>query len=546
MFRLLLLLFFYSNLIFAQLPLVRQWDVSFGGSNPDILTTLISSKTGGFYLGGYSQSNWGCTKTSINKGGYDFWIVKCDSIGRKELDLDLGGTNIDFMADMDLTPDGGLIIGGSSYSGVSGDKTKPLKGSGDYWVIKIDANGNFLWDQDYGGLNFDRLSSIRMTSDQGYIIGGSSLSPAGGDKSQGNWDPTQASEDFWIIKIDSLGNIMWEKTYGGLTIDRLLSIRQCADGGYFAAGMSNSGIGGNKSDSTKGNFDYWLLRLDYKGNLLWDKDYGSTNADLLGAMEITNDQGCILGGISMTGISGDKSDSGCTSWDYWVVKVDSSGNIQWDKDFGGNQVEDDLGQILKTQDDGFLICGASYSPISCDKTDANLGREQSWAIKIDSTGNTLWSRTLQTFFPNSDDESCFAVQTKDDGYAFANSTQGLHYQGDKNSNTCGDFDYWLIKFSDPNINTGINNAPTGNTLFSISPNPFQNAISISSGERSLKNFEIFVFNMLGQNVFHSKNISPGGDQNLTLDLSFLKEGLYNLVIKSDTQITTLKIVKAGE
>jgi hypothetical protein len=168
----------------------------------------------------------------------------------------------------------------------------------------------------------DLLRYVQQTTDGGYIVGGSSSSPISGDKTQDSigWD------DYWIVKTDSLGNIMWQNTIGGTHWDKLETIHQTTDGGYILGGISLSNISGDKTENCIGGWDFWVVKTDSIGNILWqntiggDSDEGSnvTNQPLL---ELTSDGGYILGGFSESNISGDKTENSMGLFDYWIVKL---------------------------------------------------------------------------------------------------------------------------------------------------------------------------------------------------------------------------------
>ncbi len=250
----------------------------------------------------------------------------------------------------------------------------------------------------------------------------------------------------------------WAKSIGedvGLQVwgnsgDSLFCFQQTFDGGYILGGSSTSGIGGDKTQATWGGTDYWIVKIDSLGHKQWDKNFGGMNHDQLYSLVQTNEGGYILGGFSNSGIGGDKTQSVWGSYDYWIVKIDSLGNKQWDKDFGGTDYDEVIGNVSQVSDKGYLVMGTSYSDISGDKTENNLGSEQSWVIKIDSFGNKQWDKTLLT---NSiaDDEIGLAIQAKDGCFVMANFTDG-GIGGDKTEPAWnGSYDFWIIKFCDSTI-----------------------------------------------------------------------------------------------
>ena len=421
-----------------------MWDKQFGGNDGDFFSCIQQTADSGFILGGASFSGMSGNKSQPSWGGYDYWIVKTDSLGIMQWDKDFGGSADDNLYIIQQTADGGFILGGTSRSGISGDKTQTTWGTDDYWIVKTDSLGNKEWDKDFGGTDHDYLLSIQQTADGGFILGGYSESGISGDKTQANWDPSGLTEDYWIVKTDSLGNKQWDKDFGGTAADYLTTIQQTADGGFLLSGHSESGTSGDKTQPGWGMQDYWIIKTDSSGNKLWDKDFGGTNADWLNSMQQTSDGGFILAGSSASGISGDKTQPLWGGYDYWIIKTDSLGIKQWDKDFGGTDNEE-LWKVSQTADGGYLISGDSYSPLSGNKTENNLGQEQAWVVRTDLSGNLLWDKTVFTL---GHDEQGLAIQSTDGCYVIGNWTEAW-IGGYKTQPTWnGSFDYWFIKFCD--------------------------------------------------------------------------------------------------
>jgi hypothetical protein len=510
--------FYFFNFAFSQNPLVKQWDYRFGGNDYDDLYSFRQTADGGYILGGFSYSPISGDKTQNNWNMYaDYWIVKVDSLGIKQWDKRFGGTDWDYLYSLQQTADGGYILGGFSYSGIGGDKTQTNWNmsvhSPDFWIVKTDSLGNKQWDKDFGGTGFDCLFSLQQTADGGYILGGWSNSGISGDKTQPNRDTTLYTTDYWIVKTDSLGNKQWDKTFGGTKQDKFHSLQQTAYGGYILGGYSVSDSSGDK---TQPNWDtcitcayrgdYWIVKTDSLGNKQWDKDFGGSDLDQLVSLRQTADGGFILGGISSSGISGDKTQpnwdtcTNCFRGDYWIVKIDSLGAKQWDKDFGGINAEYDFGIVSQTVDGGYLLAGSSYSDISGNKTEDNLGDEQTWVLKTDSSGNKQWDKTLHTDSNLSigELEICFAIQTKDGCYAMANYTNA-GIGGDKTQASRGGFDYWIIKFCDTTSTTSITQLPNPQSTFSIYPNPSNGSFQVTGLKFPVERIEIF--NLLGETVF---------------------------------------------
>jgi PKD repeat protein len=451
--------FFLFQFSKAQNPLVKLWDHRYGGTGNEKLSVFHETLDRGFILGGTSSSEASGDKTqSAWDNTLDYWIVKTDMQGNKIWDKRFGGTRKDELTALQQTSDGGYILGGFSNSGISGDKTQAnwdpnisiANPTNDYWIVKTDSLGNKQWDKRFGGIYDDRLTSLQQTDDGGFILGGFSGSDISGDKTEA----TRGSTDFWIVKTDAQGNKEWDKRFGGTNNEQFCSLCITADGGYLLGGYSWSSINGDKTQLNcgTGNYcDFWIIKINQAGVKQWDKRFGGDKNDELFDLKRTADGGYILGGYSWSGISGDKTQNVFglpTVCDYWILKIDSLGNKQWDQDFGGTEREDEFGNILQTHDGGFMVAGTSYSQLSGNKSENNMGAEQTWLIKLDSSGSKQWDKTI---FTAGHDEAGLVVQSVDGCYVIANYTNGNPggYKTESNRDpSLLTYDYWIAKFRD--------------------------------------------------------------------------------------------------
>ncbi|MBB6612665.1 T9SS type A sorting domain-containing protein [Pontibacter sp. Tf4] len=414
------------------------WDRTYGGSSTDLLYSANPTSDGGYIVGGSTGSGISGDKTAPSRGGTDYWIVKLDAAGNKEWDKAFGGLDADYFTSVQQTTDGGYIVGGSSHNGISGDKTEPSRGKPDYWIIKLDAAGNKLWDKTIGGSNDETLTALLQTADGGYVLGGMSFSGIGGDKTEAS----NGSVDYWIVKLDAAGNKQWDRTLGGSSQDYIRSLIQTSDGAYVAAGESHSGKSGDRSEESAGESDYWIVKLDQNGNKLWDKAYGGNSADWFSAILETEEGGYLLTGMTSSGVSEDKSQPSRGGEDYWVIKTDANGNKLWDKTIGGSTREF-LTAAYETMEGNYLIGGISFSGISGDKTEGSKGLEDIWIVSLSKNGTIQWQRTIGG--SNTDYvEDIF--QTADGGYLLGGySRSGA--EGDKSEPSRGYEDFWVLKLS---------------------------------------------------------------------------------------------------
>jgi hypothetical protein len=208
-----------------------------------------------------------------------------------------------------------------------------------------------------------------------------------------------------VVKINSIGNIEWQKTIGGNGTDAIQDIKQTKDGGYILAGISSSDISGDKTDSIRGNSgfeDYWIIKINSLGNIEWQKVYGGSNSDFLKSINLTIDGGYILGGKSSSPISGEKSENFRGQSDYWILKVNSLGIIEWQKTIGGRD-DEYLSNIIQTSDGNYLASGYSWSNISGEKTENNNSiYEDFWIVKL----NEIYANKISGKIFQSQNSNC--------------------------------------------------------------------------------------------------------------------------------------------
>jgi len=291
-----------------------QWQKTFGGSGWDRGWSVQQTSDDGYIVAGDTYS------PGVDEG--DIYLVKTDSDGNLIWHKTFGGSKCDWEGKVRQTTDGGYIIAGSTSSFGAGRD--------DVYLIKTDPNGNFLWQNTFGGSNWENGYSVQQTTDGGYIIGG---------KAYG-----EGYKDVYLVKADSAGNLKWQKTFGGSGADRGYSVQQTSDGGYIIAGMTAS--------FGAGWLDVYLIKTDPNGNLLWQRTFGGSNDDVGYSVQQTSDGGYI--------IAGSTESAGYPDHDVYLTKVDSTGNLQWEKTFGGSF--DDYGySVQQTSDGGYIITGETYS-----------------------------------------------------------------------------------------------------------------------------------------------------------------------------------------
>ncbi len=406
----------------AQSPAI-QWQKSLGGSGWDFGETVYQTNDGGYIIAGISESVDG--DVTGNHGGGDCWIVKMDLTGIVQWKQTLGGSLYDLANSVIQTTDGGYIIAGVSIS-TDGDVTGNI-GSFDYWIIKLTSAGIVDWKKNLGGSGWDDGESIQQTTDGGYIITGySNSTDIAGITNKGGFD-------YWVVKIDNMGNVEWSKNYGGTGDDYAVSIKQTTDNGYIVSGWSVSNDGDIAADNHGGK-DSWIVKLNNTGNIEWTKSLGGPADDASYSIVQTADGGYVAAGFS--GSNGGNVTGNHGNNDYWVVKLDETGILQWQKSLGGSG--DDQGfPIQNCADGGFIISG--YSGSNDGDASGNHGGSDMWVLRLSATGNIVWQKSLGG---TGAEDARSIQQTTDGGYVIFGSSGTA--DGDVTSNQ-GNLDYWIVK-----------------------------------------------------------------------------------------------------
>lgn len=373
-----------------------QWERTFGGADEDVALVVEPVADGGFLLGGYSYSDPSGAKADASHDAGDYWVVKVDASGNQQWDKSFGGARFDGLRSMQQTSDGGYVLGGTSFSGPTGNKTSTSFGphSGDYWIVKLNAAGNKQWEKVFGGTNLDTLAAVQQTDDGGYILAGTSSSPASGNKTSESHGA--GASDWWVVKTDPNGGKQWERSFGGDDDDELHAVASTTDGGFVFAGTSFSAVSGNKGAACHGLGDFWVVKVDANGHRLWEKTFGGDDAEELFSVCVAADGGILLGGHSASGTSGNKSAANFGAHDFWLVRLDAGGNKQWDKTYGGDD-SDELFVVHATAGGGYVLGGMSSSAASGSKTTAKLSADSAdyWIIHVDAQGSQRHEQAIR-------------------------------------------------------------------------------------------------------------------------------------------------------
>ncbi|WP_243456721.1 hypothetical protein [Polaribacter batillariae] len=327
----------------------------------------------------------------------------------------LGGTKNDVANTVAKTIDGGYILAGYTQSN-NGDVTTKTNESFDFWVLKFSADSVLEWQKNFGGSEDDRAADIIQTKDGGFAILGYTKSL------DGNVTSNAGFQDFWLIKISSTGNLLWQKNYGFSGADYGTSLLQTNDNGFLITGVldvSASGGQGNSKTRVKKHAggDYWAIKTDPSGVLEWSKYYGGSFTDTPLGVVKTADNGYILAGSSDSNDFNIKNNKG--TYDFWVIKISKTGELLWEKSFGGSEI-DEARAIVATNDGNFMVVGDTRS--SNKDVTINKGAADVWMVKISPNGKIIWEKTIGG---SNFDVARAIYKTQDNGFVIAGSSRSL-------------------------------------------------------------------------------------------------------------------------
>lgn len=527
-----------SLCIFSAFPQDILWEKTLGGKQSEYLFDAVATPDYGFILAGSSISNKGGTKNEDGKGNYDYWLWKMNDKGGLEWQKSFGGSGFDYLQSVQLTKEGGFILGGVSDSEKGFEKRDDKKGGFDFWIIKLDAKGNQIWQRTIGGNGQEKLHSINATNDGGFIIGGTSSSdksPLHEDGKEDKFGKNEASKgnlDLWIVKLNANGDVVWQKTYGGEYADELKAITQTKDGGYIVGSYSNSPKSKDKSKDTFGEGDFWILKLNANGEIEWEKTIGGSQDDNLFSLIPTKDGGYIAGGNSNSGAENSKTKGNGKGTDFWVVKLDSAGIIEWQETYDYGKL-DILTSIVENPDGTFMLGGYAQPEsksegilkvIMADKEGINdyIG------LKINPKGEVLWSKMVGS---KGDEVLRKLFETRDGGYVMVGTSFGGASR-DKSS-AQGESDFWVVKLKD------LQKPEEVKTTIEAFPNPAANFTNV------IVNFEYeegtaTLYDLSGR-VLRTEKMT--GNKTVPIELGNIPQGVYIVSIKTNNKEESIKIIK---
>lgn len=476
------------------------WQDAMGGSSYDTGSDIKATADGGYIMVGSSTSTDG--DVTGQHGNTDVWVTKLDPQGAVIWEHAFGGTDQDNANAVFVTDDNGCILVGFTKS-EDGDVQGSL-GSGDIWVLKLDESGSIDWQTTLGGENLDEGFDIIQTSDGGYALTGRTNSTVVVNGNHGSYD-------MWLVKLNSIGNFMWQKCFGGLNEEYGTSLIQTTDGGFVIAGQSNSNTG--DVSGAHGLIDYWVVKVNSTGTLQWQKTLGGSSDDIAESLIQSDDEGYIVVGRTSSNngnVTGNHGQS-----DVWAVKLDADGNMVWQHCYGGSGWECGY-DILDASDGNYVITGTAAA--NGGDVTGNHGYPDVWTLKIDSNGQLLWQLSSGG---TAAEEAHAICQDAQNNLTFCGYTDSNN--GDVTGQH-GNGDVWLVKLG-PDV-VGISEIPK--SVLEIAPNPSNEQVSLHIPFDTEGRLQIF--NAGGNCLFDRTVVTQ--DTWFSLSVAHYPTGLYQVVLSS--------------
>lgn len=555
---------FTSILVLGSAVLLAQqvsWQRDIASNTQDLLSTMTSTIDRQILLSGSSiqSPSTGNGQPSTNHG-YDYHLLKLDQQGQKVWEKYFGGSRHDYLMGSVATQEGGFAIIGTSFSNQSGDKKDHNRGGSDVWMLRLDENGNELWQKTLGTKSNDDASTIVQSTDQGFFVAGSFVS-APGSRAFG-------SKDVFVTKLDQSGQLKQTTILGGTSVDEVSDMIATPDGGavvliystsqkmndkislmndpgfftdqHQASAVNNQPSNNHqssaihyqpKTEESFGAGDFWIVKLDKNAKVEWQKSYGGSGDDRPKSVAYT-DTGYLVAGETTSPSSGNKKDNVKEGTDIWLINMDHSGNEVWQKsyNFGNRDVVMSVNEIKEQREKnkettkGFLLGGYTQAEEKVKKDD-----EKFWMLYIDYNGKEEWRRYVEGKEKKNEERLVSARFQRDGSYLLAGTS----------ADQLGGENWKVVTLGGKALEDLAEHRD-----LRIYPNPVKDYcyVEIEAGvleNGSVGELEIVLTDMSGRQVQTLRTNNP-----ITkINTSKLPQGVYVVTAKTQNKKLTAKIVK---
>lgn len=510
------------------------WQKDLQSSTQDFLTQVSITPDGQYLVSGSSINPGGfAVGEGAQNNGYDYRLLKLDQQGNKVWEKYFAGNRHDYLAATAATREGGFIIAGTSYSGQSGDKKEKSIGGSDIWLIKINEAGDEEWQRTLGTKRNEEAKSVAQTADLGYFAVGDIHSSKEGF----------GGKDAFVARLDKTGKVKAQIILGGTGQEEVETMISTNDGGvllgiYSRAGKSLTNSASSSAPVPEGeapmiriakkseNFgegDYWVVKLDKDGLLQWEKSFGGKDDDRIRTLSLT-DSGYLIGGESRSQPSGNKRTTLEEGTDLWLIAVDESGNEEWQKSysFGNRDVlmsQNAVNDIKGHHTKGFLIGGYTQSEGRVEKND-----ETFWMLYLDRGGREVWRKYVEGKSKMKEERLVSAKLGRD----------GSFILGGTSTEELGQENWKIVKLGDKDLDDLIER----NELL-IYPNPVEDYCYVEIGFEFAGEAQIALNDMGGRRLQTLK--SKNGITKI--NTAGLPQGVYIVSATTEKKSVNSKIIK---
>ncbi|SIT28309.1 T9SS type A sorting domain-containing protein [Chryseobacterium gambrini] len=513
------------------------WQKDIRSSTQDFLSQVVTTidqqyLITGSSIRGNSQKITGSSSpaTSQQNNGYDFHLVKLNQQGEEVWEKYFSGKNHDFLSATVNTQEGGFLLAGSSYSGKGLDKKDDSKGGSDFWLIRINEFGDELWQKTIGSTADEEAKAVIQTTDMGFFVAGNTTLPFGSAQGKQAQDPKikgYGSKDVLVVRLDKNGKELSQLILGGKGLDEVEKMIPTKDGGVLLGIYSRSNLGGSKDTENYGEGDYYIVKLSNTGQIQWEKNFGGKGDDHVRTLALTS-TGYLIGGESRSERSGNKSVGIEEGTDVWLVAIDLNGNEQWQKSYNFKNRDVLMGMsVLHGSDDktskGILLGGYTQAEGRIENDD-----ETFWMLYLDQNGNEQWRKHVKGE-SRKREERLSDIKLNRDGSIILAGTS---------AEELGKENWKIVKLGDRQVDQLIEKQD-----IRIYPNPVTDYVYVELGFEGLREgafeAEIAVYDMGGRKLETVKT----KNKITKINTQPLIQGAYLVVVKTNDKTANAKLIK---
>jgi Secretion system C-terminal sorting domain len=497
------------------------WQKDIKSSTQDFLSQITTTIDGQYLISGSSikpNNNQPSTTKQKQNTGYDYHLIKLNQQGEEVWEKYFSGQNHDFLSATVNTQEGGFLISGTTYSGKGLDKKEDSKGGADIWLIRINEFGDELWQKTVGSTSDEEARAVIQTTDMGFFVAGNvtALRQAQDFKGYG-------SKDVLVMRLDKNGKELSQLVLGGKGLDEVEKMIPTKDGGALLGVYSRSNAGGSKKTENFGEGDYWIIKLSKDGKVEWEKNFGGKGDDHLRTLALTS-TGYLIGGESRSERSGNKTVGIEEGTDLWLISLNENGEEIWQKSYNFKNRDVLMGMSLLHASDnksskGILLGGYTQAEGRIENDD-----ETFWMLYLDQNGNEQWRKHVKGESKKKEERLSDIKLNRDGSIVLAGTS----------AEELGKENWKIVKLGDKEVDQLIEKQD-----IKIYPNPVSDYAYVEIGF-DFKDAEISMYDMGGRRL----QILKTKNKVTKINTQSLIQGAYLVVVKTDTnQSANAKLIK---